>query len=394
MGKGGEQMEDLIALDTTWASWDFQPSSWSPGTLLVNCFDDVRSPFVAYAAPGVSLCGETGPDTARWRRGIWASSDAFLLKSQPEQMGTLELDSVCFEIPDDFAGWALEATAAHVERLRAIAALRPEGHAQGQLADVLHAEMEMSYPGALERINDDFAEELCSEAPRRSRRAPSGIRALIGSLDHRQLLDLGVQASVLLVAYVVYRFLREPWAPSGVKVDPTQALQMPVGDFVMWLYGLGHVVLPVAFLAWVYFRRQVAFTLVRNTLVVAGALAVAAYLLYSPNRVYAEGPAQSVPSSALATMPALHLVVAIGLAGFGVVLTRSLLARACWVLYPLLVGGVLIVSGSRLPGLTIGFATAILALSLVVVWRASAYLPALDSFFRVRGATPVRDSQR
>lgn len=362
-----DQIGEVLVPDLTWASWDFLPSPWSAGTLLINSIDDSRTPFVGYAAPGVSLCGETGLETASWRCGGWTNSEAFLLRRDPDWVRTIELDTVRAEIPDDFGDWALDATAAHVERLRALAGRRPPACAASDLADRLHAEMEMTVPGALERMNNEFGEELLALTSRRPLRAKSWASSLARSLDWRQAIDVGFQAAVLLAIYLLYRLLREPGAPEGMQVDFAEALQLPVGSFLAWVYGLGHVVLPIAFLAWVYFRRHESFALLRNTLVVAGGLVVAAYLLYSPGRVYAEGPAQSVPSNALATMPALHLVVALALAWFGVALSRSLLARACWVIYPLLVATVLVAGGSRYPEFTIGFAVMVLALSLIVV---------------------------
>jgi hypothetical protein len=362
-----DQIGEVLVADLTWASWDFLPSPWSAGTLLVNCTDDVRAPFVGYAAPGVSLCGEIGLETSRWRCGGWTNSEAFLNGCDPDWVRAIELDTVCTEIPDDFSDWALDATAAHVERLRALAELRPQASAAAGLADRLHAEVEMTVPGALERMNDEFGEELFAWIPRPPLRAGSWARSLIRSFDWRQALDVGVQASGLLLAYLLYQLVREPWVPKGMQVDLAEALRLPIGDFLVWIYGLGHVVLPIAFLAWVYFRRRHTFPLLRNTLAVAGVLVVCAYLLYSPGRVYAEGPAQSVPSNALATMPALHLVVALALAWFGATLSRSRLAMACWALYPVLVAVVLVTSGSRYPEFTIGFALTVLAVSLVFV---------------------------
>jgi PAP2 superfamily protein len=358
---------DLLVADMSWASWDFLPSPWSAGTLLINSIDDSRAPFVGYAAPGVSLCGESGLDTASWRCGGWTNSEAFLLRRDPDWVRTVELDTVRAEIPDDFDDWALDATAAHVERLRALAGRRPQAAAAADLADRLHAEMEMTVPGALERLNDEFGEELLAWIPRRPLRAKGWARSLARSLDWRQAVDVGFQAAVLLGIYLLYRRVREPGVAEGMQVNFAEALELPVGGFLAWVYGLGHVVLPIAFLAWVYFRRHHTFALLRNTLVVAGGLVVAAYLLYSPGRVYAEGPAQSLPSNALATMPALHLVAALALAWFGVALSRSLLARACWVLYPLLVATVLVAGGFRYPEFTIGFAVMVLSLSLVLV---------------------------
>jgi PAP2 superfamily len=367
MEKETDHIEEVLVPDMTWASWDFQPSLWSAGTLLVNGVDDVRAPFVGYAAPGVSLCGESGFETARWRRASWPSSEAFLLRHEPESLLTLELDCVCAEIPDDFADWATDATAAQVERLRAISAHSREPSPAADLADLLHAEMEMTFPGALERMNEEFAERLYTVSSERPSRFHAWLTSLARSFDRRQAFGVGMEAAGLLLAYSLYHLVREPEAPKGMQVGLTEALRLPAEDFFVWLYGLGHVLLPIAFLAWVYFRRPSAFAFVRNTLAVTASVVVVAYLLYSPKPVYAKGPAQSVPSDALATMPALHLGVALALACFGVVLSRSILARACWVLYPVLVAVVLTTSGSRYPGLTIGIAIATLALSLLLV---------------------------
>jgi hypothetical protein len=366
--------DDVLAPGLGWASWDFQPSSWSAGALLVNCADDARAPLLAYAPPGVSLWGESGFATARWRSAWWPTTAAFLRRGEPERTQTLEFDRIFAEIPEDFSGWATAATAAHVERLRALAA-RPGSCAQAaELAGLLHAELEMGCPGALERAAEESLAEfhaLGAGRPWGRRRGRPHFRRP----TRRQVLDVGLQAGALLLAYLLYLLVREPWAPRGTQVGLREALALPLGGFTVWLYGLGHVLLPIGFLAWVYFRRPASFAGVRNVMGLAVALAFGAYLVYSPRPVYAAGPAQSVPSAALATMPGLHLAVALALALFGVGLSRSPVARILWLAYPPLVAWVLISTGSRYPEFTIGLAVAILALSFLLARLLAPRLP-------------------
>lgn len=376
MARGIDRGDALLAPDLAWASWDFQPSPWSPGALLVNCPDDPTAPLLAYAPPGVSLCGEDGFAAAGWRSAGWPQLGAFLRRGEPEWTRSVEFDCLFAEIPEDFVGWATAATAAHVERLWAIAGRPTCSERASELAGSLGAELEMTAPGALARIAEESFERPRPLPRRRSARRPAS-RLLLPGIHRAQALDVAVQGGAILLAYLLYLLVREPWAPRGAQVGVGEALALPLGGFGVWLYGLGHVMVPLAFLAWVYFRRPSSFARVRNTLGLAAALAVSVYLLYAPHPVYAAGPPRSVPSGAIATMPALHLVVALTVAVFGVRLSRSPLARLLWLVYPPLVAWILVSTGSRYPQYTIVLALALLAISLLALRLFGSRLPAI-----------------
>jgi hypothetical protein len=374
-----------------WASWDFYPSPWNGGILIAHCTDKPTAPFVGVAAPGVSLCGESGFETARWRRGEWPTVGDFLSHGEPRRLETVELSCIRADLPDDFDEWAARATVAHIDRLRSFVLHRPEESEAADLADALHVEMEDAYPGAMERLSMDFCGiPVLGEVEKgASLRMQLLERFPVLRIPTVKALDLTGQAVGFLILYGLYRLVRElvsePWAPEGKQIGLRTAFQVPVGEFALWLYGLGHVLLPVAFLGWVYFRRQASFAFARNAMVLAAVLSVAAYLLYSPGAVYAVGFAESVPANALPTMPALHLAVAFGLGYFGVRLSRSVAARAFWVAYAMVATWVVVISGSRYPVPTIAFAAMVATISLVLADRlvSRLWLP-IDLFGRWR----------
>jgi hypothetical protein len=369
-----------------WSSWDFYPSPWNGGTLIAHCADNPRAPFTGFAAPGASLCGESGFDTARWRRAEWPSMENFLCHEHPLRMETVDLDSVRADVPDDFAPWVARSTAAHIERLRSFALHRPEEPEADVLADLLHLEMEEAFPGTLESLYADYTLPVTPmEQPRVQLRALLLERFPYLSMSRRKALDLLGQAVGFVLLYLAYRMVREPWAPEGTHVDVLRLYEVSIGEFTLWLYGLGHVLLPVLFLTWAYFRRPQSFPLVRNTMVLTIILPVAAYLAYAPGKVYANEIAASVPTNALPTMPALHLAMAISLAFFGIRLCRRNISALAWAAYPVLVALVLIISGSRYPIPTIAFATMTLVVAYFLAERMvpRLWLP-LDLFGRWR----------
>ncbi len=367
--EGIDLHRDAVSPLMGWASWDFYPSPWNGGTLIAHCADDPDAPFLGLAAPGVSLCGESGFETARWRRAEWSTVREFLEHGEPRRFETVELECVRTDLPDDFDEWAARATATHIDRLRSFDLHSSRESEAAHLADLLHVEMEDAYPGVLERLWTEYRVPQLGETEVRASLTHRSLERLSLRISPIQALDLAGQAIGFAVLYGLYRLVREPWAPRGEQVGLEGVLQMPVGEFALWLYGMAHVALPAAFLGWVYFRRHDSFAMARNAMVLAIVLTVSAYVLYSPGAVYAVGFAESVPDNALPTMPALHLAVALGLAYFGIRLTRSWTAKALWATYPLVVALVVLISGSRYPLPTIVFAATMMAASLYLADR-------------------------
>ncbi len=351
----------LLVADFDWAGWDFYPSQWSSGALLINWRDHRLAKFAAVAAPGVSLCGEVGLETACWRQAIWEDANAFFGRVEPSSFGSLSLESVCAEVPPDFAHWVVDATATQIERLRAFSADRPDDLEVIEVADRLECELEASLPGARERIRSEAETAWGEPTPAR----PSRLAFLRG-LTVAQVLDAVGQLVLLALVYGFYRLVRTSWAPEGVHVELDDVLMLPLGQFFLWLYGFAHLGLPIAFLAWLYARRSRSFVFARNTLLLTALISIAGYLAHAPQPIYGIHSTDSVPAGALATMPALHLTVALALAYLGFGLTRKTIARVAWAAYPLFVLLVLLQSDIRYPLATVGFSMAVIITSVLL----------------------------
>jgi membrane-associated phospholipid phosphatase len=108
------------------------------------------------------------------------------------------------------------------------------------------------------------------------------------------------------------------------------------------------------FVLWVYVRRHYAYTLLRNALFTTFMLALPGYVLYpcAPPRLLTSygftdplkeatlnqsGFLVTLFGNAYAAMPSLHSATAILVGSTGVLVTRHLLVRLVWVLYPALV---------------------------------------------------------
>jgi hypothetical protein len=378
----------LLVADFDWAGWDFYPSQWNAGTLLINWEDHQLAGLVAIAAPGVSLCGEAGLKTAYWRKAVWKDANAFFGRAEPIGFARLDLESISAEIPPDFAGWAADATIAHIERLRAFLTDRPDELGTAEVADCLEWELETSLPGARERLQSE-AETAWGEstfARRRSR------LTFLRRLTVTQTLDALEQLTLLGLVYGFYRVVRESWAPEGVHVELSNVLMLPLGQFFLWLYGFAHLLLPIAFLGWLYLGRRRSFVFARNTLLLTALMSIAGYLTHAPQPIYGIHSTDSIPASALATMPALHLTVALSLAYLGFALTRGVVTRIAWAAYPLFVVLVLLQSDVRYPGATVAFSLAVVTVAVLV----SRYLlphvpvPKLRSMDRDSGNAHVR----
>jgi membrane-associated phospholipid phosphatase len=109
-----------------------------------------------------------------------------------------------------------------------------------------------------------------------------------------------------------------------------------------------------AFVVWVYLRRHYAYTFLRNTLFATFMLALPGYVLYPtapPRLLPSEGFIDPLEDATLnqsgflvelfgnpyAAMPSLHTGTAILVGATGVLVTRHLLVRVLWALYPALV---------------------------------------------------------
>jgi hypothetical protein len=134
------------------------------------------------------------------------------------------------------------------------------------------------------------------------------------------------------------------------------ALDAP--DFVMavarFTYFQCQFTITFAFVIWVYIWRNYAYTMLRNVLFATFMLAVPGYILYptAPPRLLPElgfldpladatlnqqGTLVKLFGNPYAAMPSLHTATAILVGATGVLVTRHLLTRVVWALYPGLV---------------------------------------------------------
>jgi membrane-associated phospholipid phosphatase len=134
------------------------------------------------------------------------------------------------------------------------------------------------------------------------------------------------------------------------------ALDAP--DFVMavarFTYFQCQFTITFAFVIWVYIWRNYAYMLLRNVLFATFMLAVPGYIFYptAPPRLLPQlgfldpledatlnqqGTLVQLFGNPYAAMPSLHTATAILVGATGVLVTRHLLARIVWALYPALV---------------------------------------------------------
>ena len=129
-------------------------------------------------------------------------------------------------------------------------------------------------------------------------------------------------------------------------------------------YVNGHFVITTAFLVWLYFWRNDAFYFVRNMFMVAMGLALVLYAVYptAPPRFLPEwgftdtvtdffGQGASHSASMLynpyAAMPSMHVAFALMVGMTGVRLVKWKPARIFWLLYPLFISFVVIVTANH-----------------------------------------------
>jgi hypothetical protein len=151
------------------------------------------------------------------------------------------------------------------------------------------------------------------------------------------------------------------------EADLQQALlsQTWLIDFANWMYLNSHYLVTTTFLVWLYFFRNENFRFVRNMFLVAMGIALIGYALYPtapPRFIPAAGFTDTVgaftntdPDSGLtsflvnqyAAVPSMHIAFALMIAVPGLSLCRSVLMRAWWSLYPLLVFFVVVVTANH-----------------------------------------------
>jgi membrane-associated phospholipid phosphatase len=124
-----------------------------------------------------------------------------------------------------------------------------------------------------------------------------------------------------------------------------------VGTVASWTYFNCQFTISVAFLLWVYARRNESYYFIRNVVIAADFIGVIGYIGFpaAPPRMltnlgFVDTLAAAYKNTAVASlanpyaaMPSLHTAYALLIGISGVLLTRRLWAKALWSLYPALV---------------------------------------------------------
>jgi hypothetical protein len=202
-------------------------------------------------------------------------------------------------------------------------------------------------------------------------------------------LDVARQVSLFVAAYLVYRLTRglvnHPEAATAafqnareligieralnIFIEPSlQALVAGQGwllDAAAWLYINGQSSITVGALAWLYLCRNDSFYFVRNTFLVAFAIALVGYSLFptAPPRFFPEWgffdavsdftgvPQDSVTIGKLfnpyAAVPSMHVGFALMISVPLVKLVRRRALKVCWALYPVIMVFVIVVTANH-----------------------------------------------
>jgi PAP2 superfamily len=214
------------------------------------------------------------------------------------------------------------------------------------------------------------------------------LRSIEARVLPRGWLDVIRQVLLFVAAYVLYQVVRgivdvplsyKPFGDATKIINVERVLHVFVEpsvqawasskhwliDFADWTYLNCHYVVTLGALVFIYLRRNDSFYFVRNTFMIAMAIALVAYTLYptAPPRLMPEwGFTDSIrqftgislengPSSAFvnfyAAVPSMHVCFAILLGWPMSRLVSARPARLAWRLYPLLITFVVVVTGNH-----------------------------------------------
>lgn len=236
----------------------------------------------------------------------------------------------------------------------------------------------------------------------------------IGSRLPRGWTDLFLQLALFFCAYQAYQVVRgmsegrdalafanadriiDVERSLGLFFEPgLQSAMLELGwviDFANWMYVNSHFIVTTSFLAWLYLFRNDYFYFVRNMFMVAMLLALTGYLLFPtapPRLVPEEGFVDTIAAFTVleqdsnavsllvnkyAAVPSMHIGFASMVAVTAFLLVRTAVAKAAWVLYPLMVLFVVVVTGNHFwldaaAGAAVAAASATVAHRLLAPWR-------------------------
>lgn len=181
----------------------------------------------------------------------------------------------------------------------------------------------------------------------------------------------------------------EPWLQRGLEQTHHLAgLSIGWGQVVTAVnavYGLGHLFITLTFALWLYWFRRDLFPFVRNLFLLTNLLAVVLYNLFplAPPRlatglrylgrpfhfadtVFGGGGGVKLSFDEFAAMPSLHVAWALIVGLTVVYVARAPLARLLGLLYPLVMGTAVVVSGNHYIADGLG-AMAVLSVSFLII---------------------------
>jgi hypothetical protein len=221
------------------------------------------------------------------------------------------------------------------------------------------------------------------------------MRRALGVIDARVLphgwKDVFRQILLCVLAYTLYALVRglvtggnlyKPFGDAMRIIDFERAIHIFVEpsintwvnnthwlmDIADWTYLNGHFFVTLGVLVFIYLRRNSSFYFVRNTLIVAMAIALVGYWLYptAPPRLMPEwgftdtvsqlvtggsGWSDNTPAGAFvnayAAVPSMHVCFALIIGLSMSLLVRRRWARIAWRLYPLLVTFVVVATANH-----------------------------------------------
>jgi membrane-associated phospholipid phosphatase len=214
-------------------------------------------------------------------------------------------------------------------------------------------------------------------------------RSLQARLLPHGLLDVVRQVLLFAAAYYAYRLVRgwidDPQGATvafanarhlihfeqtmGFFVEPSvqawASTKPAIIDFASWVYLNCQTSVTLGALVFLYLFHNKSFYFVRNMFMVAMGLALVGYVLYptAPPRLYPEfgfvdtisavahvnhdSALVSVFVNPYAAVPSMHCAFALMIAVPGFLLSRHVVFKAFWALYPLLIFWVVVVTGNH-----------------------------------------------
>jgi membrane-associated phospholipid phosphatase len=193
--------------------------------------------------------------------------------------------------------------------------------------------------------------------------------AILVGVDLAYTFVRGIVDSERALAFAHGRQVIDFEKATGTFFEPgLQAFFLPVQwviDFANQIYLNAQFSIAIGFLLWLYLFRNESYYFVRNMFVVAMGIALVGYTLYptAPPRMFPEygfvdtlnaysdvGHDSSLAKifiNPYAAVPSMHCAFAMMIGGTGAMLCRHWISKALWVMWPLLVSWVTVVTANH-----------------------------------------------